>query len=56
MNYGAPLAAVSTAVPEPATWIVLMLGMAAMLLRRDVVVSHSPALPKKALKRLWGTV
>jgi len=40
-NYGtvAPLAVVSAAVPEPTTCILLMLGTAAMLFCRDVVVS-----------------
>ena len=36
-NYGtvAPLAAASTAVPEPATCVVLLCGMMAMLFRRE---------------------
>jgi len=40
-NYGnvASLSTTSTAVPEPSTGIMLMLGMAAMLFRHDVVVS-----------------
>ncbi len=40
-NYGAaaPLIATSTAVPEPATWIVLLIGMMAVLFRRDVIAS-----------------
>ena len=33
------ITAALTAVPEPSTSIVLLLGMVAMLLRRDVVVS-----------------
>lgn len=41
---------------ESSTRIALLIGMVALLLRRDVVVSHSPALTKKALTRLWGTV
>ncbi|MCH8839802.1 MAG: PEP-CTERM sorting domain-containing protein [Planctomycetes bacterium] len=41
MNYGmvASLAATSTAVPEPATGIMLMLGMAVMLTGRRAAVS-----------------
>jgi len=40
-NYGtvAPLSAGSAAVPEPATWIVLMVGMMAILFLRDLVVT-----------------
>ena len=40
-NYGsvATLSATSAAVPEPATWIGLLIGMLAMLFRRDVVES-----------------
>ncbi|MCH7752780.1 MAG: PEP-CTERM sorting domain-containing protein [Planctomycetes bacterium] len=40
-NYGmvAPLSAASAAVPEPATAIMLMLGMAAMLMARRTAVS-----------------
>ncbi len=41
-NYGtvaSPITAASTAVPEPATWFVLLFGVMAMLFRRDVVVS-----------------
>jgi len=41
-NYGAvaPLAATSTAVPEPATGIMLLIGMINMLFRRDEVESR----------------
>ena len=40
-GYGAvsPIATSSTAVPEPSTWIVLLIGMMGVLFRRDVVVS-----------------
>ena len=40
-NYGmvAPLAAVSTSVPEPATFMMLLIGMLALHFRRKVVVS-----------------
>ncbi len=40
-NYGmvAPLSASSAAVPEPATFMMLLIGMLALQIRRDVVVS-----------------
>ena len=41
MNYGAvaPLSAASTAVPEPMTWIGLLIGIMALLFRRGAIVS-----------------
>jgi hypothetical protein len=41
-NYGtvSSLSAISIAVPEPSTFVVLLLGMTAMLMRYDVVVSQ----------------
>jgi len=48
-NFGtvAPLSAVAaaTTVPEPTTGILLVLGMAAMFFRRNVIVSYSPSSP-----------
>ena len=40
-NYGmvAQLSTTSTSVPEPATWIVLLIGMMTMLFCRDLVVT-----------------
>ena len=40
-NYGAvaPVVATSATVPEPSTWIGLMVGMMAILFRRDLVVT-----------------
>ena len=57
-NYGtvAPLSATSAAVPEPATWMMLMLGMGTMLSVRRTVVPKPIYVMRDASKtdRFWN--